>query len=54
MPNRIFTFRCSYTKWVWPTWADIIRLDTGLDVYNLGIRGLGNVGIMHRMVLSYL
>lgn len=50
MNNRIFTFGCSYTKWPWPTWADIIRLDTELEVYNLGIGGLGNVGIMHRMV----
>ena len=48
--NRIFTFGCSFTNWTWPTWADIISVQKNIPVYNGGLAGLGNVGILHRMV----
>jgi outer membrane protein assembly factor BamE (lipoprotein component of BamABCDE complex) len=35
---------------MWPTWADIIGYDLGIEYYNYAIAGLGNVGIQHRIV----
>lgn len=48
--KRCFTFGCSFTEWNWPTWADIIAYQTNMPVYNGGLMGLGNVGILHRIV----
>ena len=49
--NRIFTFGCSWTLYIWPTWADIIRYtDQSPLVYNWGMPGIGNVGIFHKMI----
>jgi len=35
---------------MWPTWADILIRDLGVESYNYGFCGLGNVGIMHEIV----
>lgn len=49
--DRIFTFGCSWTRYVWPTWADIIRYASDAPpVYNWGNPGIGNVGIFYKMV----
>lgn len=48
--KRIFTFGCSWTNYLWPTWADMIRYSTDIPVENWGVAGIGNVGIMHRML----
>lgn len=48
--SRLFTFGCSFTQYAWPTWANIIAYDTGIEHYNYGIAGLGNVGIQHRIL----
>jgi hypothetical protein len=48
--SRLFTFGCSFTQYAWPTWADIVAYDLGIEYYNYGIAGLGNVGIQHRML----
>ena len=50
--DRLFTFGCSYTHWIWPTWADIIAYDTGLKFYNYGIGGIGNIGISTKLILA--
>lgn len=50
--KRIFTFGCSFSSYCWPTWADIIAIQTKIPVYNGAIAGLGNVGILHR-ILEY-
>lgn len=47
---RLFTFGCSYTRWHWPTWADIIARDIGCHYENWAEPGLGNVGIQHKML----
>ncbi len=52
--KRIFIFGCSFTKYHWPTWADImIKLlqdhNVSIECINLGRAGLGNVGIMHEI-----
>ena len=51
---RLFTFGCSYTRHWWPTWADIMARDLGCEYYNLGVSGLGNVGIYHNMIRADL
>lgn len=48
--SRLFTFGCSFTKYKWPTWANIIAFDQELDLYNFGLEGLGNRGIAIRIL----
>jgi len=48
MSNRIFTFGCSFTDYVWPTWADMILY--GNEGFNMGIRGVGNEAILYRLL----
>lgn len=52
--NRIFIFGCSWSKYHWPTWADIVRYSTDIPVYNHAMSGIGNVGIHHNIVLADL
>lgn len=48
MGKRIFTFGCSFTQYVWPTWADIILYKN--EGVNLGISGGGFDLIMYRLM----
>lgn len=51
--KRIFTFGCSFTSWVWPTWADILINDyknKGLKGYNFGKCGAGNQYIFIKLM----
>jgi hypothetical protein len=48
--DRVFCFGCSWTKFKWPTWADMCKYATSKPVYNWGLPGLGNVGIFYRML----
>jgi len=50
MYKRLFTFGCSFTRFGWPTWADIMAWDLGVPSENWGMSGIGNVGIFHRLV----
>lgn len=46
--KRLFTFGCSYTKYIWPTWADFLSLN--YDYYeNWGLPGIGCRGIAERI-----
>jgi len=52
--KRIFIFGCSFTRYHWPTWADIMTMllkDNSISVecINLGKVGYGNVAIMHEI-----
>ena len=47
--KRFFAFGCSFTNYIWPTWANIIAHDLQIPSQNWGFAGLGNVGIHHRM-----
>lgn len=49
---RLFTFGCSYTMFLWPTWADIIATDLDIEYQNWGIPGLGNVGIQSQIAYA--
>lgn len=47
--KRLFTFGCSFTRYHWPTWADIIAKD--FDYYeNWGMSGGGNHYIFNSLV----
>jgi hypothetical protein len=39
--KRFFAFGCSYTNWIWPTWADIVATHFD-EYYNYGMSGRGN------------
>jgi hypothetical protein len=40
--KRFFAFGCSYTEYLWPTWADIIGKQYGEKYINCGKYGAGN------------
>ena len=51
--KRIFCFGCSFTEYIMPTWADILKLrfeNTNTEVYNFGQGGAGNYYIFNRIV----
>jgi hypothetical protein len=48
MTRRLFTFGCSFTKYNWPTWADVFGLEFEHSE-NWGVAGIGNVGIAQRV-----
>jgi hypothetical protein len=50
MYKRFFAFGCSFTEWIWPTWAEIISWDLDIPFENWGVSGIGNVGIFHQLV----
>jgi len=43
-PKRFFAFGCSFTSYMWPTWADFVALELGPEVqyYNFARSGAGN------------
>lgn len=48
--SRFFAFGCSFTKYGWPTWADLIALQNPhLKYSNLGMPGSGNIAISVRL-----
>ena len=49
--KRVFIFGCSFTNYIWPTWANILCYDTDLNckVYNFGTSGAGNLYITERI-----
>lgn len=49
--KRIFAFGCSFTSYIFPTWADIIHKSMSPDTefYNFGKSGGGNIFIANRI-----
>lgn len=43
--NRLFTFGCSFTKFVWETWPGILAYELDVPLYNYGQSGGGNLFI---------
>ena len=41
-PTRLFAFGCSFTKYNWATWPEIIAHDLDIPFYNYGKSGGGN------------
>jgi len=53
LTNRLFTFGCSFTEYIWPTWADI--LGCGFEYYeNWGRSGAGNQYIFNALIECHL
>lgn len=50
--KRFFAFGCSFTKYVWPTWADLLAHDFE-ESYNYGFPGVGNRAIMERVMEAH-
>jgi len=48
--KRLFTFGCSFTQYMWPTWSHIAAYDMDIEFHNFALAGLGNVGIQHRII----
>ena len=48
----MFVIGCSFTHWLWPTWADIISKEYHIELHNYGAPGHGNQYIM--LVLDQL
>lgn len=47
---KIWVFGCSFTRYYWPTWADILRWSNpNIEVVNMAEMGLGNQRIFWRM-----
>lgn len=48
--KRVFAFGCSFTSYIYPTWADIISYEMpDVEYYNFGRSGMGNLGISSRI-----
>lgn len=47
--GRLFTFGCSFTKYHWPTWADILGREYG-QFFNYGKAGAGNFYILNKLI----
>lgn len=48
--KRLFTFGCSFSRYDWPTWADLLAQDSSFDkTYNWAAPGLGNRAIAERI-----
>lgn len=50
MFNRFFSFGCSFTQHIWPTWANIIAFDLNIPFQNWGKSGAGNFAISSKIV----
>jgi hypothetical protein len=49
--KRIFAFGCSFTHYKWPTWADLISIESPDAIYrNYGFAGMGNLAISTRII----
>jgi hypothetical protein len=46
--RHIWCFGCSFTKWSWPTWADLLA--NKYPATNLGQSGAGNQYIFHQLI----
>lgn len=49
--KRFFAFGCSFTRYAWPTWADIIGAPYEENYYNYGKVGAGNIYI-HNTIME--
>lgn len=48
--KRFFTFGCSFTSYMWPTWADVISKEMpAAEFFNFGLSGAGNTLISYRI-----
>jgi hypothetical protein len=48
MKKRLFTIGCSFTRYYWPTWADILGREYD-EFENWGLSGIGNRAIVEKL-----
>lgn len=49
--KRFFAFGCSFTGYIWPTWADVLAKEMpDAEYYNFGKSGAGNLFITSRLI----
>ena len=56
MTKRVFTYGCSVTQHIWPTWADIVLHSARINcysVFNAGRSGIGNTGIKRSVIQTH-
>lgn len=50
-PNRVFCFGCSFTQYLWSTWANILGTEfENAEFYNFGKSGAGNQYIFNAVM----
>jgi len=49
MKKRLFTFGCSHTHHIWPSWANILSLGFN-EFYNFGAPGTGDFRILNQVM----
>lgn len=53
--KRVFVFGCSFTNYMWPTWADIlVKQMPNAEYYNLAMSGAGNPYITQKILENNL
>lgn len=52
-PKRLFAFGCSFTKYFWSTWPEIVADSLDIDFYNYGRSGAGNQYISNMLMQAY-
>lgn len=53
--KRFFAFGCSFTGYIWPTWADVLSHEMpNAKFYNMGVCGAGNLMISARITEANL
>ena len=53
--RRFFAFGCSFTGYMWPTWADCLSKEIpNAEFYNMGYSGAGNLMISNRLTEANL
>lgn len=51
--NRLFTFGCSFTKYNWAMWPELVNFEYNpSEFYNFGRCGAGNQYIAHKVALA--
>jgi hypothetical protein len=52
--KRFFAFGCSFTGYIWPTWADVLSKEMPeCEFYNMGHAGAGNLFITARITEAH-
>lgn len=48
--RRVIVFGCSWTRYYWPTFANVISDMLNIPLINKGRPGIGNIAILHKML----
>lgn len=51
---KIFVLGCSFTKYHWPTWVDILQDNNNIEILNFARPAIGNQRIFYKLCELYL